>query len=54
MQRVRAKRKGIAVLGAGREGPELWVRQGEMLLRRDGGEGLPERLHGGLTLSVGA
>lgn len=29
------------------------VRQGEMLLRRDGGEGLPGRLQGGVTLSVG-
>lgn len=37
----------------GHEGPELWVRQGETLLRRDGGEGLPGRLHGGVTLSVG-
>lgn len=29
----------------GYEGPELWVRQGEMLLRRDSGDGLPGRCH---------
>lgn len=38
----------------GHEGPELW-RQGEMLLRRDSGDGLPGRchtLHGGLKQQV--
>lgn len=46
------ERNGLSLVW-GHEGPELWVRQAEMLLRRDGGEGLPGRLHRGVTLSMG-
>lgn len=46
------KRNGLSSVW-GRDRPKLWVRQGEMFLRRDGGEGLPGRLHGGVTLPMG-
>lgn len=46
------ERNGLSLVW-GREGPKLWVRQGEMLLRREDDEGLPGRLHGCVTLSMG-
>jgi len=42
-----------AVTRTRRKGPVSRVRQEEMLLRRDGGEGLQGRLQGGVKVSVG-